>query len=183
MSRIGKKPVPVPDTVKVTISDREVSVANGDKRLSMTHRPEVSVRFDSDAKQIIVERQDDTGVSKAMHGLTRALINNMVLGVTEGFSKQLEIVGAGWSCEVQGRTLVLKIGYANPRELEIPMGVHVVAKGMRISISGIDKQAVGEIAAKIRAQRKPEPYKGKGIKYVGEQIVRKQGKVFATGGA
>ena len=183
MSRIGKKPVPITGGVKVTVSGRTVTVENGPKRLSIEHRPEVSVRIDGDTNAVIVERQDDSRTARAMHGLTRALINNMVVGVTQGFNKKLDIFGAGWSVTTQGKDLVLTIGYANPRRLPIPMGLDVEAKGTRISITGADKQMVGQFAANVRAQRKPEPYKGKGIRYEDEQIIRKQGKVFATGGA
>jgi len=183
MSRIGRKPVDIPSGVNVTVAGKTVTVENSGKRLSIAHRPEVTVRVDTDAKQVIVEREDDGRIARAMHGLTRALINNMVIGVTKGFSKHLDITGAGWNAAVQGKKLVLNIGYANPRELEIPMGLEVDAKGTRINIKGYDKQVVGQFAAVVRSQRKPEPYKGKGIRYVDEQIIRKQGKVFASGGA
>jgi large subunit ribosomal protein L6 len=183
MSRIGSKPVPLASGVKVTVSGRTVTVENGPKRLSIEHRPEVSVHVDSDKNAVIVERQDDARITRAMHGLTRALINNMVVGVTQGYTKKLDIIGAGWSAATQGKNLVLTIGYANPRVLAIPMGLEVVAKGTRITVTGIDKQMVGQFAANVRAQRKPEPYKGKGIRYEDEQIIRKSGKVFATGGA
>jgi large subunit ribosomal protein L6 len=183
MSRIGKKPVPVPDKVKVSVNGQEVVVEGGKSKLSITHRPEVAVRVDSAAKTVVVERKSDSREARAVHGLTRALIANMVQGVTEGFSKELEVNGVGWTVRVEGKNVALNVGYADTRKVPIPDGIKVEITQNRIKISGADKQAVGQLAAVIRSQRKPEPYNGKGIKYVDERIIRKQGKAFAGGGA
>ncbi len=183
MSRIGNKPVALPSGVKVAVSgDRVVTVESGNKKLTMTHRPEVSVQVDEASKQVVVTRRDDSRTARALHGLTRALIANMVTGVTTGFSRELEVNGVGWTARVQGKKVALNVGYADTREVAIPDGVTVEVQGNRIKVSGPDKQAVGQLAANIRAQRKPEPYNGKGIKYVDEVIIRKQGKAFAGGG-
>ena len=181
MSRIGKKPVPLPDKVKVVVNGRDVTVEAGGQTLSMTHRPEVTVRVDDQTKAVLVERAGDDRISRAMHGLTRSLIANMVQGVTTGFIKELDINGVGWNAQVQGNKVVLNIGYAAPREVMIPDGITVEAKGARIKVTGADKQKVGQLAAQIRSQRKPEPYNAKGIKYADEKIVRKAGKQFAGG--
>ena len=183
MSRIGKKPTPLPAAVNVSIHGRDITVESGGKRLSLTHRPEIKVSLSDDPKQIVVEREDDSRTSRAMHGLTRALINNMVVGVTKGFTKELQISGVGWNAKVQGTKIALNVGYADTRELDIAAGLTVQVQGNRIKISGADKQQVGQMAAQIRAQRPPEPYNGKGIMYVGEHIIRKQGKAFAAGAA
>ena len=180
MSRIGKIPVPIAGGAKVSVAGRSVTVEAGSNRLSITHRPEVSVKVE--AGQVVVERADDSRTARAMHGLTRSLIANMIEGVTKGFSKELEVVGVGWNARVQGRKVALNVGYADTREVTIPMGVNVVVEGNKIKINGPDKQLVGQTAAEIRAQRKPEPYNGKGIKYIDEHITRKQGKAFASGG-
>jgi large subunit ribosomal protein L6 len=180
MSRIGKQPVALPSGVKVSVQDRTVTVESGSARLSMTHRPEVAVRVDG--QQVLVERADDQRASRAYHGLTRALIQNMVVGVTSGFKKELEIVGVGWNAQVRGKTVVLNVGYADAKEVTIPDGVTVQVAGNKVSIAGPDRQSVGQCAAEIRSKRKPEPYNGRGIKYVDEVIVRKQGKAFASGG-
>lgn len=183
MSRIGKKPVPLPDKVKVQITGRVISIESGSEKLSMTHRREVTVRVDEDLKAIVVERPKDDRTSRAMHGLTRALIANMVQGVSEGFKKELEINGVGWGGQVENGKVVLNIGYAAPRHVSIPAGLTVEIRGMRIVVSGADRQKVGQLAAEIRIQRKPEPYNAKGIKYVDEVIIRKAGKQFAGGAA
>ncbi len=183
MSRIGKKAIALPANVKVNVKDRNVTVEAGSSKLTMTHRPEVKVRVDDQARAVIVEADDSDRTAKAMHGLTRALINNMVEGVTKGYSKELEIVGAGWSAKLQGMKIQLSVGYADTREVQIPAGVKVeVQANTKIKVSGADKQAVGQIAAPIRSHRPPEPYNGKGIKYIDEHIIRKAGKAFASGG-
>jgi large subunit ribosomal protein L6 len=181
MSRIGKKPIPLPSAVKVSVAGNNVTVEAGSNRLSIAHRPEVTVHVDSDTNSVVVERQDDLRTSKAMHGLTRSLIANMVQGVTGGFTKELEIVGAGWNAQVKGTNVNLNIGYADTKVVNIPMGVTVEVTGPRIKVTGIDKQVVGQCAAEIRAKRPPEPYNGRGVKYVDEQIQRKQGKQFVGG--
>ncbi len=183
MSRIGKKPIPLPAGVKVAVNACMVVVESGQNKLSYTHRPEVAVKVDDAAKSVVVERHGDGRTAKAMHGLTRALIANMVTGVTSGFNKDLEINGVGWGATVQGNKIALNIGYADTRTLSIPAGVTVEVQGSRIKIKGADKQAVGQMAARIRSQRPPEPYNAKGIKYVDERIIRKAGKALAGGGA
>jgi large subunit ribosomal protein L6 len=183
MSRIGKKPVALPANVKVAVTDRHIVVESGSNKLSYTHRPEVTVKVDDPSKSVVVERRDDSRSAKAMHGLTRALIANMVTGVTTGFTKDLEINGVGWGATVQGNKVALNVGYADTRYVPIPTGVAVEVQGMRIKVKGADKQAVGQVAARIRAHKPPEPYNGKGIKYIDEQIIRKSGKAFAGGGA
>ena len=182
MSRIGKKPIPIEGSAKVSINGRDVTVEAGGNRLTVTHRPEVSVRVDDENKQVIVERENDSRTAKSMHGLTRSLIANMIEGVTKGYSKELEIVGVGWNARLQGNKLNLSVGYADTRVVEVPGGVNVAVEGNRIRITGPDKQLVGQVAARIRAHRPPEPYNGKGIKYADERIIRKQGKAFAGGG-
>lgn len=183
MSRIGKKPVTVPAGVTVTVSGRTVTVKGAQGTLSYEHRPEITVKFDDKDKKVVVARGGDEKSDKAYHGLTRALINNMITGVTQGYKKELEVVGVGWTAKLQGKKLVLNVGFADPRELEIPAGVKCEVALPKITISGPDKQAVGEFAARVRAQRKPEPYNGKGIKYINETIIRKAGKAFAGGAA
>lgn len=182
MSRIGKKPVALPDKVKVTVADRAITVESGSNKLQFTHRPEVSVKVDQDARQVVVERQDDSRIAKSLHGLTRALIANMIEGVTKGFSEELEVNGVGWNAKLQGQQVNLSVGYADVRVVKIPSDVKVEINQNRIKITGTDKQKVGQVAAEIRSHRKPEPYNGKGIKYVDEQIIRKAGKAFASGG-
>jgi large subunit ribosomal protein L6 len=182
MSRIGKKPVPVEGGAKVSIQGRQITVEGKNGRLSLEHRPEVTVRVEEDGKNVLVERKNDTRVARAMHGLTRALVANMIVGVTQGYAKELEIVGVGWNAQVQGRTVKLNVGYADTRVVNVPDGITVEVNGPRIKVSGADKARVGQVAATIRSHRKPEPYNGKGIKYIDEQILRKQGKAFAGGG-
>ncbi|QDU71761.1 50S ribosomal protein L6 [Mucisphaera calidilacus] len=180
MSRIGKKPVPIEGGAKVTVSGREIVVEAGGKRLSYEHRPEVSVSVDDENKQVVVERADDSRTAKSMHGLTRALIANMIEGVTKGYKRDLEIVGVGWNAKVQGRQVNLKLGYADTRVVKIPDGVEVAVDGQKLSVTGPDKMLVGQTAAAIRQHRKPEPYNGKGVRYAGEQIIRKAGKAFGN---
>jgi large subunit ribosomal protein L6 len=178
MSRIGKKPVQL-QGASVKVDGRTVTVQGSNATLSYTHEPQVSVRVDEDSNQVYVERHGDTRRAKAMHGLTRSLIYNMIQGVTQGFTRELEIQGVGWNASVQGQQVALNIGYADTRYVAIPNGLNVEAtRDGRIRISGADKQAVGQLAARIRGQRPPEPYNGRGIKYADEQIVRKEGKAF-----
>ena len=179
MSRIGNKPVPVPDGVKVQIADRRIAVEGPQGKLDWEHRPEVDVAYDADAKQITVARHNDERQNRAYHGLTRALIQNMVLGVTQGYEKRLEIHGVGYLAAVAGQTLQLRVGLANELQVPIPQGLDVtVPDQQHIVVRGIDKQKVGQFAAEVRALRKPEPYKGKGIRYMGEVVRRKQGKAM-----
>jgi large subunit ribosomal protein L6 len=181
MSRIGKQPVAIPGNVKVSVSARVVTVESGPKKLTFNHRPEISVKVDDKAKAVVVERQGNDRLAKALHGMTRAMISNMVMGVTAGFSKELEVNGVGWSAKVQGQMVVLNIGFADPRQVKIPAGVKVEITQNKIKISGPEKQAVGQLAAEVRSQRPPEPYNGKGIKYIDERIIKKAGKAFAGG--
>lgn len=180
MSRIGRLPIPVPDAVKISLADSTIQVEGPKGKLSFTFREEMRVRVDNDAKQILVERPDDERMNKALHGLTRTLIANMVKGVTEGYIKRLEIVGVGYQAQLKGaNTVNLQVGYANQVLMAAPEGVTVVVPdATHIQISGADKQAVGEFAARVRRVRPPEPYKGKGIRYEGEQVRRKSGKAF-----
>ncbi len=179
MSRIGKQPVVLPSGVKASVQDRTVTVESSSGRLSLTVRPEVKARVEGN--QVIVERQNDERASRAYHGMTRALIANMVKGVSGGFKKELEIVGVGWTAQVKGQTVLLNVGYADTKQVKIPDGVTVQVAGAKITVSGASRQAVGQCAADIRAKRKPEPYNGRGIKYVDEVITRKQGKALAGG--
>ncbi len=183
MSRIGKKPVAIPSGVKVGVGDGSLSVEGPKGTLSMSVRPEVSVEVDADAKEVrctISESDLKTREIRAYWGLTRALINNMVEGVTKGYEKSMEIVGVGWGAQVQGNQLKLQLGYAQPVMMDIPAGLNVTAEKQIVKISGPDKQAVGQFAAAMRSKRKPEPYNGKGVKYAGEVIRRKQGKQFGS---
>jgi len=180
MSRIGRLPVKLPSGVSVSVSGRTVTVQGKSGSLSIDHRPEVTVKVEDG--QVVVERNRQTKPARAFHGMTRALIANMVTGVTEGFKRELEINGVGWTARVQGKTLALNVGYADTRELAIPMSVNVDVQGNKITVSGMDKQQVGQFAARIRGQRPPEPYNAKGIKYVDEVLIRKEGKAFAGGG-
>jgi large subunit ribosomal protein L6 len=180
MSRVGKKPVPVPDGVTVRVDDRTITVEGPLGKLDHQFRPEVTVEVDEKEKLIRVSRHNDQRQSRAFHGLTRALIQNMVTGVTRGYERRLEIHGVGYLAAVQGDTLQLRVGFANEVHKKIPAGLTVTCPDQQhIRIQGVDKQKVGEFAAEVRAIRKPEPYKGKGIRYDGEVIRRKQGKVMA----
>jgi large subunit ribosomal protein L6 len=179
MSRIGKKPLPVPDGVKVQISDHTITVEGPLGKLQWEHRPEVAVAYDPDAQSVTVRRRNDERLSRALHGLTRALVQNMIIGVQQGYEKRLEIVGVGYLAAVLGQTLQLRVGLANELQVPIPQGLKVtVPDQQHIVIRGIDKQLVGQFAAAVRALRKPEPYKGKGIRYLGEVVRRKQGKAM-----
>ncbi|MDZ7618978.1 MAG: 50S ribosomal protein L6 [Patescibacteria group bacterium] len=180
MSRIGRKPVPVPKGVKVRVEGRNVVVEGPKGQLVLEHRPEVSVCFEEATGELVVSRDNDERQSRALHGLTRALIQNMMVGVTEGYERRLEIHGVGYLASVQGKTLQLRVGLANELQVPIPDGVEVtVPDQQHVVLRGIDKQRVSQFAAEIRAKRKPEPYKGKGIRYMGEAIRRKQGKAMA----
>jgi large subunit ribosomal protein L6 len=184
MSRIGKKPVSVPSGVRVTIDpqSRTVSVEGPKGKLSMTHRPEVAVTWEEGENRVIctIPTEQRTGQLRAYWGLTRALINNMIIGVTEGYTKKLEIIGVGWGAKLQGKQLELNVGYCQPRVMPVPDNIDLVVDKGVITVSGSDKQAVGQFAARVRKHRKPEPYNGKGIKYSDEIIIRKQGKVFGS---
>ena len=177
MSRIGKKPVALPSGVKATVANGSVAVEGPLGKLNITVRPEISVELDDANNQIVVQRDNDQRESRAFHGLTRALIQNMVVGVTQGYEKRLEIVGVGYVGAVQNNELQLRVGYANEVQLPIPQGLDVTCPDTtHVVVKGPDKQQVGQFAAEVRAVRKPEPYKGKGIRYEGEQVRRKAGK-------
>jgi large subunit ribosomal protein L6 len=182
MSRIGRKPIPVPAAVKVAIVDSTVEVEGPKGKLKFTHRPNVGVTFDQASRQIVVTRADDERTNRALHGLTRSLVANMVEGVTNGYSKRLEIVGVGYQAQLKkANTVALQVGYANQVVLEAPPGVSVtVPDATHVVVSGPDKQAVGQFAAIVRDVRPPEPYKGKGIRYDGEVVRRKAGKAFGS---
>jgi len=184
MSRIGKKPVPLASGVKVTVQDHLVKVDGPKGKLELNVHPLITVKLDDAKKELVVTRPDDERQSKALHGLTRALLNNMVIGVSQGYKKTLEIQGAGYKVEMKGKNLVLSVGFANPITVAIPSDVTVQLEGpTKIHVSGSDKQAVGEFAAQVRKLRKPEPYKGKGIRYEGESVKIKPGKAFAGAGS
>jgi large subunit ribosomal protein L6 len=177
MSRIGKKPVMIPTGVKVGLSGRSITVEGPLGKLDWSFRPEVEVKYDDAGKRINVSSDLAVRQNRAYHGLTRAMIQNMVNGVTKGYEKKLEVVGVGYIAAVQGSTLQLRVGYANEVQKPIPAGLKVTCPDQtHIVVKGIDKQLVGQFAAEVRQVRKPEPYKGKGIRYDGEQVRRKAGK-------
>ena len=182
MSRIGKKPVPL-GAAKVTVSDKNVKVEGPKGKLELKVHPLISVKMDTEKKELVVTRPDDEKQSKALHGLTRALLANMVEGVTNGYKRSLEVQGVGYKAEMKGKNIVLSVGFANSVSVPVPGNVAVQLEGNKIHVTGADKQAVGEFAARIRKIRKPEPYKGKGIRYEGEQVKIKPGKAFAGAGA
>jgi large subunit ribosomal protein L6 len=180
MSRIGKKPLPVPKGVKVQLAGRSLSVEGPKGKLEWEHRPEVAVAYDESAQVLTVSRHNEEALSRALHGTTRAVIQNMIVGVTQGYERRLEIIGVGYLAAVIGKVLQLRVGYANELQVPIPEGIKVsVPDQQHIVIQGIDKQMVGHFAASVRALRKPEPYKGKGIRFLGEPVRRKQGKAMA----
>ena len=175
MSRIGKAPVAVPSGVTVSIDGTAVSVKGPKGELSRTIPEQVSVRQDGDT--LVVERADDERQSRALHGLVRSLVQNMVTGVTDGFQKDLEIVGVGYRATPKGKGLELSLGFSHPVVVDAPEGITFnVPQPTRIEVHGIDKQLVGQVAANIRAWRSPEPYKGKGVRYADEHVRRKAGK-------
>jgi len=178
VSRIGKKPIPIPAGVTVTVDGSTVRVKGPKGELSQTFRPEVRVRVDDG--RVVVDRVADSKTHRAMHGLTRALIANMVEGTVSGYRKTLELVGVGYRAEKKGNVLVLNVGYSHPVEYPEPEGMTISTPNpTTVVIEGIDKQRVGQVAAEIRSVRPPEPYKGKGIRYQGEQVRRKAGKAGA----
>ena len=180
MSRIGKQPVVVPAGVKVSIANRLVKVEGPKGKLEFTHHPNMTVKLDGN--QITVTRPGDDRQNRALHGLTRALVNNMVVGVTKGYEKKLKVEGVGYQAVAKGKGVELMVGFANKPNFQPPEGVTCqVPDPTTILISGADKQKVGQFAAEIRAAKKPEPYKGKGIRYENETVRRKEGKSFAAG--
>jgi large subunit ribosomal protein L6 len=180
MSRIGKKPVAI-GKAKVAVNDHLVKISGPKGNLELNVHPLITVK--QEGENLLVTRPDDEKQTKALHGLTRALLANMVEGVTNGYKKSLEIQGVGYKAEQKGKNIVLSVGYANTISVPIPGDVTVALEGAKIHVTGADKQAVGQFAAQLRQIRKPEPYKGKGIRYEGEQIKIKPGKAFAGAGA
>ena len=180
MSRIGKQPIAIPAGVKVAVADGKVRVEGPKGKLEVVYHPNMKV--ESDGKELKVTRPDDAQQNRALHGLTRALINNMVVGVTKGYEKKLKIEGVGYQAAKKGEAVELTVGFANRIVHTPPAGVTVaVPDPTTILVSGSDKQKVGQFAAEIRASKKPEPYKGKGIRYENETVRRKEGKSFAAG--
>lgn len=175
MSRIGRLPIPVPSGVTVTIDNGHVAVKGPKGELSMNIPAPIEASVDGE--QVLVTRPDDERESRALHGLTRTLIANQIIGVTDGYSKTLEVVGTGYRVTAKGQSLEFALGYSHPITVDPPEGVTFSVEGNdKVTVSGIDKQAVGEAAANIRKLRKPEPYKGKGVRYEGEHVRRKAGK-------
>ena len=175
MSRVGRQPIPIPSGVEVTISNRDVRVKGPKGQLEITVPAPISIRQDGD--RLLVERPSDNRVHRSLHGLSRALVANMVTGVTEGFRRQLEIVGVGYRAAIQGNTLNIELGFSHSIRYKLPDGISAsVDRNVLITLEGIDKHKLGETAAKIRSFRPPEPYKGKGVRYVGEFVRRKVGK-------
>ncbi len=175
MSRIGKKPIQIPAGVDVSINDKQVSVKGPKGTLSLTLHPHVTAIKDGSVVNISIANESEKK-DRSLWGLSATLVNNMILGVTKGYEKKLELVGVGYRVAMQGKDLKIEVGYSHPVIFSIPTGITATAEKTAITISGTDKQMVGEIAAQIRRLRPPEPYKGKGIKYEGEQIRRKAGK-------
>jgi large subunit ribosomal protein L6 len=183
MSRIGRKPIPIESGVDVAVQDGTIVVKGKHGELSFSWHPRMAVAYNSDAREVCVTRPDDHRQNRALHGLTRSLINNMVVGVTTPFEKRLEIVGVGYNATIQDNILRLQVGYANTVELPIPDIVSCeTTDPTHVVLKSVDKHAVGQFAANIRAVRPPEPYKGKGIRYQDEHVRRKAGKAFASGG-
>ena len=181
MSRIGRLPIAVPSTVDVTIEGRQLTVKGPKGTLSRQLHPDISVSREDGT--LVVTRPTEQKTHKQLHGLTRTLVNNMVVGVTDGYRKGLEITGVGYRAALSGRKLTLNLGYSHPVEIDPPEGISFeVENPTRLAVVGIDKELVGQIAAQVRSTRKPEPYKGKGVRYAGEQIRRKAGKAGKIGG-
>jgi large subunit ribosomal protein L6 len=180
VSRIGKQPIPIPSGVKVQVADGKVKVEGPKGKLELSYHRNMKVEA---GKEIKVTRPDDERINRSLHGLTRSLINNMIHGVTQGFEKKLKIEGIGYQARLDKKTLVLTVGYSHAVEMPPPEGVTVeLPDPTTILIKGADKQKVGQYAAEVRKVRKPEPYKGKGIRYDNEQVRRKEGKSFTSGG-
>ncbi len=174
MSRIGKLPITLPSGVTITVDADVITVEGPKGKLTVPHLSDVTVS--QEGTQAIVTRKDDERVAKAQHGLQRALLNNAVIGVTKGFEKKLEVNGVGFRVNGGGQAIEMSLGFSHPVKYEAPAGITLTVNKMEITVSGIEKQAVGQVAAEIRALKKPEPYKGKGIKYADEVLLRKAGK-------
>ena len=180
MSRIGRAPIPIPSSVKLTVADGVISVQGPKGKLSTPLLTGITVRQDSD--QVLVERSSDERTQRSLHGLSRTLVNNMIVGVTQGFARSLDIAGVGYKAELKGKEIHLALGFSHPVVYPLPEGVTAEydAKGNRLTVKGADKHQIGLVAAEIRKLRPPEPYKGKGVKYAEETIRRKQGKTGAA---
>ena len=174
MSRIGKLPIEIPTGVTITVDSDSITVVGAKGELTVPHLSDVTVSLEDN--KAVVTRKDDERIAKAQHGLQRALLNNAVVGVTKGYEKQLEVKGVGFRVATSNNVLDMSLGFSHPVQYKAPAGIQITNDKMIIKIAGIDKQQVGQVAAEIRALKKPEPYKGKGIAYVGEQILRKAGK-------
>jgi large subunit ribosomal protein L6 len=174
MSRIGKLPIAVPSGVTITVDASNVTVAGPKGTLSQFTMPGIDVK--QEGSDIIISRKEETKEQRSKHGLMRSLVNNMVVGVTQGYTKKLEINGVGFRANAEGSNLKMSLGFSHEVVYKIPQGINLSVEQNIITISGISKQQVGQVAAEIRSLKKPEPYKGKGIKYVGERIIRKSGK-------
>lgn len=183
MSRIGKKPIKIPEGVTVTVSGQDVKVTGPKGTLDLNFRHEIGISVSGN--DVIVERNAETPKAKSLHGLTRTLVDNMILGVSKGWNKGLEIVGVGYRAAVEGTNLVLNVGFSHQVKFPAPVGITFeVSENTKVNVKGIDKQLVGETASQIRRIKPPEPYKGKGIRYIGEYVRRKAGKAAkAVGGA
>ena len=176
MSRVGRMPLAIPEGVEVQIEGQRVRVKGPKGELEQEFRPELTIKEDNGV--LLVTRSSDEPSIRALHGLTRSLLNNMILGTTQGFEKTLEVQGVGYRAELKGKSQMLYVGFSHPVEVQPPEGIHfsVEGKGDIIKITGFDRQLVGQVAADVRKNRPPEPYKGKGIRYVGEHVRRKAGK-------
>jgi large subunit ribosomal protein L6 len=182
MSRVGRKVIPVPTGVKVTVGEAAIEVQGPKGKLTSPVPP--GIKFVLTGAELSCQRANDERQQRAFHGMARALAQNAIKGVTEGFSKDLDIVGVGYKAAVEGAKVVFTLGYSHPVEFKIPEGIKIaVDKQTRVTVSGIDRQKVGQVAAEIRGLRKPDPYKQKGIRYVGEVLKKKAGKAGATGAA
>ena len=179
MSRIGQSPILIPEGVKISLDDSQIKVSGSNGSLEFNYRKEMIISQNDD--QITVERSSDSREQKSLHGTTRQMIYNMVIGVSKGFSKELEIIGVGYQVQVQGSRLHLQLGFSHDIYFDMPDGIKVTTNSRtEVKVEGIDKQLVGAVAAKIRSFRPPEPYKGKGIRYKGEQVRSKQGKTVGA---
>ena len=176
MSRVGKNPIPIPDKTQVEINGQLIKVTGPKGTLERELHSDVSAAVEDN--QIMVSRSSDTKKQRALHGLTRALLNNMVIGVSEGYKKELQIIGVGYRAELRGKNLIMQLGFSHPIVISPPdsIDIEVLPKENKVIVSGIDKELVGQVADKIRSFRKPEPYKGKGVRYVGEYVRSKAGK-------
>ena len=174
MSRIGNNPIPIPNEIKVSLEGSKLSIESGEVSRSLSVYSNIDIKIKDDI--IYVTRKNDSKFNKSMHGTTRQLISNIITGLSHGFTKELEIIGVGYQANVQGNRLKLQLGYSHDIYFDVPNDIQIITEKTKITVKGVDKQLVGAVAAKIRSFRKPEPYKGKGIRYKGEVVKIKQGK-------